>query len=87
MGFEVMNQMPYSEARKLVSHPVACIDCHDPATMQLRVTRHGLIEGYRAFKASQGVQNYDVNTTGHTTRDALICLRTVPGRITTGRGE
>src|SRR5262249_46129456 len=60
-GFEVMNQMPYSEARKLVSHPVACIDCHDPATMQLRVTRPGFIEGYRAFKASQGVQNYDVN--------------------------
>jgi nitrite reductase (cytochrome c-552) len=61
-GFEVMNQMPYSEARKLVSHPVACIDCHDPATMRLRVTRPGFIEGYRAFKASQGVQNYDVNT-------------------------
>jgi nitrite reductase (cytochrome c-552) len=60
-GFEVMNQMPYGEARKLVSHPVACIDCHDPATMQLRVTRPGFIEGYRAFKASQGVQNYDVN--------------------------
>jgi nitrite reductase (cytochrome c-552) len=61
-GFEVMNQMPYSEARKLVSHPVACIDCHDPATMQLRVTRPGFIEGYRAFKASQGILNYDVNT-------------------------
>jgi nitrite reductase (cytochrome c-552) len=61
-GFEVMNQMPYSEARKLVSHPVACIDCHDPATMRLRVTRPGFIGGYRAFKASQGVQNYDVNT-------------------------
>ena len=30
--------MPYFEARKLVTHPVACIDCHDPATMALRVT-------------------------------------------------
>ena len=29
-GFEKMNQMPYAEARKLVRHPVACIDCHDP---------------------------------------------------------
>src|SRR5215203_2887185 len=28
-GFEVMNQMPYAEARKQVSHPVSCIDCHD----------------------------------------------------------
>jgi len=60
-GFEKMNQMPYSEARKLVSHPVACIDCHDPQTMQLRITRPGFIEGIRALKASQGVQNYDVN--------------------------
>ena len=60
-GFEKMNQMPYAEARKLVSHPVACIDCHDSSTMQLRVTRPGFIEGIRAFKASQGIQNYDVN--------------------------
>jgi nitrite reductase (cytochrome c-552) len=61
-GFETLNQMPYAEARKLVSHPVACIDCHDSSTMQLRVTRPGFIEGIRAFKAAQGVQNYDVNT-------------------------
>jgi nitrite reductase (cytochrome c-552) len=61
-GFEQLNQMPYAEARKLVSHPVACIDCHDSSTMQLRVTRPGFIEGIRAFKAAQGVQNYDVNT-------------------------
>jgi nitrite reductase (cytochrome c-552) len=61
-GFEKLNPMPYAEARKLVSHPVACIDCHDSSTMQLRVTRPGFIEGIRAFKAGQGVQNYDVNT-------------------------
>ncbi len=61
-GFEKMNQMPYAEARKLVAHPVACIDCHDPGTMQLRVTRPGFLEGMRALKASQGVANYDVNT-------------------------
>jgi nitrite reductase (cytochrome c-552) len=61
-GFEQMNPMPYSEARKLVTHPVTCIDCHDSATMQLRVTRPGFIEGMRALKAAQGVQNYDVNT-------------------------
>jgi len=60
-GFEKLNQMPFFEARKLVSHPVACIDCHDSGTMQLRVTRPGFIEGIRAFKASQGIQNYDVN--------------------------
>ncbi len=61
-GFEKMNPMPYAEARKLVKHPIACIDCHDPDTLQLRVTRPGFIEGIRALKASQGVANYDVNT-------------------------
>jgi nitrite reductase (cytochrome c-552) len=60
-GFEVMNQMPYSEARTKVTHPVACIDCHDSNTMQLRVTRPGFMEGIAAYKASQGVANYDVN--------------------------
>jgi nitrite reductase (cytochrome c-552) len=60
-GFEAMNQMPYFEARTLVTHPVSCIDCHDPATMQLRVTRAAFIEGIRAFKASQGVADFDVN--------------------------
>ncbi|HET9229232.1 MAG TPA: ammonia-forming cytochrome c nitrite reductase subunit c552 [Thermoanaerobaculia bacterium] len=60
-GFEKMNQMPYSEARKLVEHPVSCIDCHDPETMQLRVTRPGFIEGMRARKAAEGVADFDVN--------------------------
>ena len=60
-GFEAMNRMPYSEARKHVSHPVACIDCHDPGTMQLRVTRPGFLEGIRALKVSQGVADYDPN--------------------------
>jgi nitrite reductase (cytochrome c-552) len=61
-GFEQMNRMPFAEARKLVEFPIACIDCHDPSSMQLRVTRPGFIEGIRAFKKAQGVENYDVNT-------------------------
>jgi nitrite reductase (cytochrome c-552) len=60
-GFEIMNQMPYAEARQHVTHPVTCIDCHDPSTMALRVTRPGFIEGIAAWKAAQGVANYDVN--------------------------
>jgi len=60
-GFEAIDQMPYFEARKLVTYPVACIDCHDPSTMQLRITRPAFIEAMRALKASQGKPNYDVN--------------------------
>jgi len=61
-GFEKLNQMTYADARKLVTHPVSCIDCHDPLTMQLRITRPGFLEGIRALKASQGMPDYDVNT-------------------------
>jgi nitrite reductase (cytochrome c-552) len=61
-GFEKVNSLPYTEARKLVNHPIACIDCHDPRTMALRVTRPGFLEGIRALKAGQGVANYDPNT-------------------------
>jgi nitrite reductase (cytochrome c-552) len=60
-GFDIINHTPYFEARKFVQHPVACIDCHDPKTMQLRVTRPAFMEGIRALKSSQGIQNFDVN--------------------------
>lgn len=60
-GFKKVNAMPYAEARSLVNHPIACIDCHDPQTMQLRVTRPGFMEGMKALKASQGITDYDVN--------------------------
>jgi len=34
------------------AHPVACIDCHDPDTMGLRVTRPGFFLGIRALASS-----------------------------------
>ena len=60
-GFAAINKMPYMEAKKEVSHPVSCIDCHNPQTMALRVTRPAFMNGIAAFKKSQGVENYDVN--------------------------
>lgn len=60
-GFEAINRMTYQQARANVTHPVSCVDCHAPETMQLRVTRPAFMEGMRALKASQGVKDYDVN--------------------------
>ncbi len=60
-GFEKLNPLPYAEAREHVTRAIACIDCHEPITMTLRVTRPGFLEGIRAYKASQGVTDYDVN--------------------------
>ncbi len=33
-------------------HPVSCIDCHDPATMALRITRPGFMHGIAALANS-----------------------------------
>jgi nitrite reductase (cytochrome c-552) len=44
--------MPYAEAMKLVDMPVACVDCHDPQSMQLRVTRPGFLLGIQALATS-----------------------------------
>jgi len=43
------------------AHPVACVDCHDPASMQLRVTRPGFIRGIKAYMAGQGQPDFDPN--------------------------
>ena len=51
-GFEAVCRLPYEEATKLVEHPVACIDCHDPETMALRVTKPGFLTGIDALARS-----------------------------------
>lgn len=61
-GFDALNRMSYEEAASHVSHPISCIDCHDSQTMALRVTRPAFMEGIRRLKATQGVENFDVNT-------------------------
>lgn len=34
------------------AHPVSCVDCHDPKSMRLRVTRPGLVRGLQALAQS-----------------------------------
>lgn len=58
-GFEKTFKMSYAETSKLLhdggqAHPVSCVDCHDPATMALRVTRPGFIQGIQALAAGTG---------------------------------
>jgi nitrite reductase (cytochrome c-552) len=68
-GFEIVSGMPYQDARNmqddkgqpLVQHSIACVDCHEPKTMALRITRPGFINGIRALKAKQGIADYDPN--------------------------
>ena len=68
-GFEQVSGMPYQQAHdmvderggRLLTHSISCVDCHEPKTMALRVTRPGFIAGIKALKAKQGVAEYDPN--------------------------
>jgi nitrite reductase (cytochrome c-552) len=57
-GLQLVGEMSYWEAHKLLGqttggvHPVSCVDCHDPKTMELRVTRPGFITGIQNLAAS-----------------------------------
>jgi nitrite reductase (cytochrome c-552) len=68
-GFRQASSMPWEEARfltddageALVEHPVSCMDCHAPNTMELRITRPAFKVGIAALKAHEGTPDYDVN--------------------------
>ncbi len=56
-GFAESYQLSYQEMSQKLhdgghAHPVSCVDCHDPASMALRVTRPGFILGIQALAAS-----------------------------------
>src|SRR5688572_30807662 len=57
-GFEQTFQVSYQDLNAKLhasghAQPVSCVDCHDPDTMALRVTRPGFIRGIQALAASE----------------------------------
>lgn len=64
-GFELAGKMSYADALHELTqtpdgssaevgeaHPVGCVDCHDPRSMQTRVTRPGFVRGIAVLAAS-----------------------------------
>ncbi len=65
-GFEELSTLPYEDVLGRLeampdgtpddgssgAHPVSCVDCHDPQTMAIRVTRPGFIQGIAALAES-----------------------------------
>ena len=56
-GMDATHKMSYKDTNKMLhdmghGHPVSCVDCHDPASMKLRVTRPGFIRGIQALAES-----------------------------------
>jgi nitrite reductase (cytochrome c-552) len=75
-GFEKMNAMPLKEAWEHVTHPVACADCHDPKTMELRVTRPGFLNAIKLVKEKEGIKDYDPNVkASHQEMRTFVCAQ------------
>jgi nitrite reductase (cytochrome c-552) len=57
-GLEAVGQLDYWDAHKALeqltgkAHPVSCVDCHEPRSMELRVTRPGFIAAIQQLAAS-----------------------------------
>ncbi len=56
-GLEASYKYSYQDLNKMLhesghGHPVSCVDCHDPKSMHLRVTRPGFIQGIQRLAAS-----------------------------------
>ncbi|MGO3040882.1 ammonia-forming cytochrome c nitrite reductase subunit c552 [Ancrocorticia populi] len=75
-GFESLGSMSLDDALELADHPVSCIDCHDPETMALRITRPAFENGIAALKANEGVEDYDVNRDAtHNEMRSYVCAQ------------
>ena len=57
-GMDATHKLTYQETNAMLeevggAHPVSCVDCHDPRTMKLRVTRPGFIDGIQKLANSE----------------------------------
>jgi nitrite reductase (cytochrome c-552) len=49
MGTAKFYSTPFAQVSAKISHPIGCADCHDPKTMNLRITRPALREAFAAM--------------------------------------
>lgn len=59
---------PFAALKDRITHPIGCLDCHEPETMRLRVSRPALIEAFRR-------QGRDVETVSHQEMRTLVCAQ------------
>ncbi len=75
-GAAKLAAMPYAEARTHVDRAIGCIDCHDPATMALRLTRPAFRDGYARLEAARGHPGYRVDEhAGRAELRSFVCAQ------------
>jgi nitrite reductase (cytochrome c-552) len=68
LGVEEFYAGKWADLGAEVRHPIGCQDCHDPNTMNLRITRPALAEAF----ARQGI---DIENATHQQMRSLVCAQ------------
>lgn len=58
----------FDDLKAEITHPIGCLDCHEPNTMKLRVTRPALREAFQR-------QNKDIDQASHQEMRSLVCAQ------------
>jgi len=58
----------FHELKPQMVHPIGCLDCHDPATMQLRISRPALLQALKR----RGIQPESIS---HQQMRSLVCAQ------------
>jgi nitrite reductase (cytochrome c-552) len=68
MGVKEFYAANFHDLKDQITHPIGCQDCHDPNTLQLRITRPALKEAF----ASMG---RNINDATHQEMRSLVCAQ------------
>jgi nitrite reductase (cytochrome c-552) len=68
MGPEKFYAGKFSDFTKEITHPIGCLDCHEPNTMRLRITRPALREAFQR-------QGKDIDQATHQEMRTLVCAQ------------
>jgi nitrite reductase (cytochrome c-552) len=68
MGVEEFYAANFHDLTDQITHPIGCQDCHDPKTMNLRVTRPALREAFEAM-------GRDIDQATHQEMRSLVCAQ------------
>lgn len=68
VGVEEFYKGKWKDKGAEITNPIGCQDCHDPKTMDLRITRPALIEAYKR-------QGKDIKSFSHNEMRSLVCAQ------------
>ncbi|MCX7428526.1 MAG: ammonia-forming cytochrome c nitrite reductase subunit c552 [Planctomycetia bacterium] len=68
LGPEEFYKQKFDALKGEITHPIGCLDCHDPATMALRVSRPALREAFQR-------QGRDIDQASHQEMRSLVCAQ------------